>query len=184
VSVLETPRLALREFVLEDAAFILQLLNEPGFLRFIGDKGVRNLEDARNYLRQGPIDSYHRNGFGLYAACLRSDAAAEPYGEPVGKPLGMCGLVKRDGLPDPDVGYAFLQRHWGRGYAAESAAAAIDYGTRTLKLPRILAITSPDNWSSIKVLEKIGMRFDQLIQWAEGSEQVKLFSLDARGSAP
>jgi [ribosomal protein S5]-alanine N-acetyltransferase len=176
VNVLETPRLALREFVLEDAAFILQLVNEPGFLRFIGDKGVGNLEDARNYLRRGPIDSYHRNGFGLYATCLRSDAGAEP--------LGMCGLVKREGLQDPDVGYAFLQRHWGRGYAVESAAAAIDYGTRTLKLPRILAITSPDNWGSIRVLEKIGMRFDRLIQWAEGGEQVKLFSLGAGGAAP
>jgi [ribosomal protein S5]-alanine N-acetyltransferase len=188
VSVLETPRLALREFVLEDAAFILQLLNEPGFLHFIGDKGVRHLEDARNYLRQGPIDSYHRNGFGLYAACLRSDAGGEPVGkpvgEPVGEPVGMCGLVKREGLQDPDVGYAFLQRHWGRGYAVESAAAAIDYGIRTLKLPRILAITSPDNWSSIRVLEKIGMRFERLIQWGEGSEQVKLFSLGAGGAAP
>lgn len=167
MSVLETARLALREFAFEDAAFILELLNEPGFVRYIGDKGVRTLADARNYLQLGPIDSYQRNGFGLYAACLRNDAAAVP--------LGMCGLVNREGLQDPDVGFAFLQRHWGRGYAVESAAAVLDYGTRTLKLPRIVAITSLDNWGSIKVLEKIGLTFDRLIPWTEGAEEVKLF---------
>ena len=88
----------------DDAAFILQLLNEEGFIRFIGDKGVRTLEDARDYILQGPMDSYARNGFGLYAACLR-DAT----------PIGICGLVKREGLNDPDVGFAFLSRYWSWG---------------------------------------------------------------------
>jgi RimJ/RimL family protein N-acetyltransferase len=168
VSVLVTPRLALREFTFDDAAFVLELLNEPAFLHNIGDKGVRTLEDARNYLQQGPLDSYGRNGFGLYAACLRHAEGAAP--------VGMCGLVKREGLPDPDVGYAFLQRHCGRGYAVESAAAVLDYGLRTLGLPRILAITSPDNHGSIRVLEKIGMTFDRMIRLREGDDEVKLFS--------
>ncbi len=166
--------MSLREFSFDDAAFVLELLNEPGFLRHIGDKGVRTLEDARNYIELGPVDSYRRNGFGLYAACLRDAAGAAP--------LGMCGLVKREGLPDPDVGYAFLERHWGRGYAVECAAAALEYGTHTLKLPRILAITSPDNRGSIRVLERIGMKFDRLLQWTEGGDEVKLFSTAARGA--
>ena len=167
MSVIRTARLSLRELIVEDAAFIMELLNEAGFLRHIGDKGVRNLADARNYIQQGPIESYQRHGFGLYAACLRDDAAAAP--------LGMCGLVKREGLPDPDLGYAFLQRHWARGYAVESAAAVFDYGVHTLKLPRILAITSPDNPGSIRVLEKVGLKFDRLIRLMNDKHEVQLF---------
>src|SRR5579863_594049 len=100
-SIIKTSRLDLRELDCNDAAFILELLNEAAFMRFIGDKGVRTLADARDYVRQGPMDSYARNGFGLYAACLRT-----------GKPIGICGLVKRDGLDAPDVGFAFLSRYW------------------------------------------------------------------------
>jgi [ribosomal protein S5]-alanine N-acetyltransferase len=167
VSVLHTRRLLLREFTFEDEAFVLDLLNEPGFLRYIGDKGVRTLGEARQYLQKGPMDSYRRNGFGLYAVCIRAGGSAAP--------VGMCGLVKREGLTDPDIGFAFLERHWGQGYAAESAAAVLDQGTRVLKLPRIVAITSPDNLGSIRVLEKIGLKFDRLMRLTEDSKQVKLF---------
>jgi len=168
VIVLRTQRLQLRELTFEDAAFILELLNEAAFLRYIGDKGVRTLADARDYLQKGPIDSYQRNGFGLYAVCTQADGGAAP--------VGICGLVKREGLQDPDIGFAFLARHWARGYAVESAAAVLDLGTRTLKLPRIVAITSPDNWGSIRVLERIGMKFDRLISLTEGGDdEVKLF---------
>jgi ribosomal-protein-alanine N-acetyltransferase len=166
MSILETPRLTLREFTLDDANFALELLNEPGFLRFIGDKGVRTSGDAKQYLEKGPLDSYRRNGFGLYAVGVRDSGAAAP--------IGMCGLVRREGLDDPDIGFAFLARHGGRGYAVESAAAVLEHGTRTLALPRIVAITSPDNWGSIRVLEKIGLKFDRLVSW-EGKEEVKLF---------
>jgi ribosomal-protein-alanine N-acetyltransferase len=165
VSVLRTRRLSLREFSLEDDAFILELLNEPGFLRFIGDKGVRTLDGAREYLQKGPMDSYRRNGFGLYAVCVNEG----------GPPVGMCGLVKREGLSDPDIGFAFLERHWRRGYAVESAAAVLDRATRVLQLPRIVAITSPDNWGSIRVLETIGLKFDRLMRLTEDSPPVKLF---------
>jgi RimJ/RimL family protein N-acetyltransferase len=170
MSVIETARMSLREFTLGDAGFILELLNEPGFLRHIGDKGVRNLSDARSYIEQGPLDSYRRHGFGLYSCCLRTGPDTL---------LGMCGLVKREGLPDPDLGYAFLQRHWGRGYAVESAAASLDYAITQLKLPRILAITSLDNEPSMRVLEKIGMTFERLIQLSHSGEEVKLFCLSA-----
>jgi len=165
-SVIQTPRVDLRELGLHDTGYILELLNEPGFIRFIGDKGVRSLADAREYLLQGPIDSYLRNGFGLYAACLRD-----------GTPIGMCGLVKREGLDDPDVGFAFLSRYWSKGYAVESAAAVLAYAVEVLHLERIVAITSPDNGSSIAVLEKIGFKFERMIKLVDHSPELKLFGV-------
>jgi [ribosomal protein S5]-alanine N-acetyltransferase len=166
VIVAATGRLTLRELNLEDAAFILELLNEPAFLRFIGDKGVRNLHDAREYLLQGPIGSYARDGYGLYAVCLHD-----------GTRLGICGLVKRDGLSDPDVGFAFLARHRAQGYAVESAAAVLRRARDVLQLRRILAICSPDNAASMAVLEKIGLRFAGMIRLPENDSDLKLFAL-------
>src|SRR5580698_5337536 len=170
-SVIRTARLDLRELDPGDAEFILELLNEPGFIRFIGDKGVRTLADARDYIHHGPKDSYARNGFGLYAACLRD-----------GTPIGMCGLVKRDGLDDPDVGFAFLSRYWSKGYAVESAGAVLSYAVEVLHLERIVAITSPDNWSSIAVLEKIGFKFERMIRLVDHSPELKLFGLPPAGA--
>ena len=164
--ILETPRLALRQLSFDDAGFIFELLNEPGWLRFIGDKGVRNLEDARDYIRTGPMASYERLGFGLYVVMLKD----------TGTPVGMCGLLKRDTLPDVDIGYAFLERHQGRGYAHEAAAAMIAHGRNNHGLERIVAITNADNVASAKVLGKIGMRFEALIPW-EGGADVRLFAL-------
>jgi RimJ/RimL family protein N-acetyltransferase len=157
--------LNLRELVSEDDEFILQLLNEPGFLRFIGDKGVRTLEDARGYIQQGPIDSYRRHGFGLYLTALRD----------FGIPIGICGLVKRDGLADVDIGFAFLSAHWSKGYAAESAAAVLADGRQRLGIKRIVAITAPDNHASMAVLVKIGMRLEGRIQLAQDGPELNLF---------
>jgi len=168
--VIETERLVLRHLDLNDDAFILELLNEPAFLRFIGDKGVRTLGDAREYMQKGPIDSYERHGFGLYATCL-----------PDGTPAGICGLVKRDDLTDADVGFAFLSRHCSKGYATESAAAVLVHGRQTLRLQRIVAITLPENSGSIAVLEKIGLKFERMIRLAEHGPELKLFGpLDPR----
>ena len=164
MTVIQTSRLELRELNFDDAAFILELLNEGDFIRFIGDKGVRTLQDARDYIRSGPMDSYARNGFGLYAACFRN-----------GPPIGICGLVKRDGLNDPDVGFAFLARHRSKGYAVESAAAVVAHGRQVLKLQRIVAITSAQNTHSIFVLEKIGLKFERMIRLTEHSPELKLF---------
>jgi RimJ/RimL family protein N-acetyltransferase len=164
MKVIDTPRMQLRELDADDAAFILELLNEPGFLRYIGDKGVRNLADAREYIFKGPMASYVGNGFGLYAACLRD-----------GTPAGICGLVKRDGLEHPDVGFAFLSRYWSKGYAVESGAAVLAFAKRHLKLDRVVAITSLDNSSSMAVLEKIGLRFEGIMTLTEGGPEVKLF---------
>jgi ribosomal-protein-alanine N-acetyltransferase len=164
VNVIRTERLVLRQLELLDAAFILELLNEAAFLKFIGDKGVRTLDDAREYILKGPIDSYERHGFGLFAACLRD-----------GTPTGICGLVKRDGLADVDVGFAFLSRHCSRGYAAESASAVLLHATRVLRLQRVVAITSSDNLGSIAVLQKIGLEFERMIRLAEHGPELKLF---------
>jgi [ribosomal protein S5]-alanine N-acetyltransferase len=158
-------RLALRELGLHDAEFILQLLNERGFLRFIGDKGVRTLDDAREYLSKGPLESYRRHGFGLYLVSLRQE----------GTSIGICGLVKRDTLVDPDVGFAFLEKHWSKGYAAESAAAVLSYGRETLGIQRIVAITAVDNWGSIAVLEKIGLAFERRMRLGDDTKELNLF---------
>lgn len=148
MKVLETERLALRWFTPDDAPLILHLLNEPLFLRFIGDKNVRTLDDARHYLRHGPLASYAKHGFGLFHVSLKAD----------GTPIGMCGLLKRDTLDDVDVGFAYLPQFGGQGYATEAARATLNYGRTVLGLKRIVAITAPDNESSMNVLNKIGLR--------------------------
>jgi RimJ/RimL family protein N-acetyltransferase len=168
--VLETERLVLRRLTLDDAEFIFRLVNEPAWLRYIGDKHVRNLDDARDYLRTGPLDMYQRFGFGMFLCELKS----------TGEAIGSCGLLKRDTLPDPDIGYAFLPEHWGKGYALEAASAVLKYGHREHRLPRILAITSPDNERSIQVLQKCGMHFQRSIEMAE-RDQVKLFAVEFAG---
>ena len=164
--VLETERLLLRQFSLEDAEFVLTLLNEPSFLRYIGDKKVRNLDDAQQYILNGPIASYKQNGFGLYLVELKESGA----------PIGMCGLIKREELPDVDIGFAFLPDYWSRGLAFEAATAVMKYAEQTLKLKRIVAITSPDNDASIKLLQRIGFRFERVVSLGKDREPVKLFS--------
>jgi RimJ/RimL family protein N-acetyltransferase len=164
--VLETERLLLRKLSTDDAEFVLELLNEPSFLRYIGDKGVRNLDDARQYILNGPVASYGRNGFGLYLIELKE----------TGIPIGISGLVKRDTLPDADIGFAFLPAYWSKGYAVESAAAVMNYAREVLGLTRILAITSLDNEASARLLGKIGLRFERMIKLSEDAEEVKLFT--------
>ncbi|NJD32903.1 MAG: GNAT family N-acetyltransferase [Gammaproteobacteria bacterium] len=166
--VLETERLSLRLLTEGDAAFMLGLLNEPSFLRNIGDRGVRTEAAARRYLREGAIASYAQHGYGLWLVELKS----------TGEPIGICGLVKRDYLDDPDVGFAFLPAFWMKGYAAESAAAVKHHAFTALGVTRVLAITSPDNTGSIRVLEKIGLRFDRMIAPPGKDEQVRLFTSD------
>jgi len=165
LTILETERLSLRRLTSDDAQFILELLNQPSFLRYIGDKGVRNSEDAIQYIQTGPVASYDRFGFGLYLVELKES----------GTPIGMCGLLKRETLADVDVGFAFLPDYWSRGYAFEAAAAVMAYGREVLGLRRIVAITSLDNAASIKLLEKIGLRFERLIKLTEDQPEVRLF---------
>ena len=166
--VADTERLTLRRLDESDASFIFELVNEPSWLRFIGDKGVRNLDDARRYLRDGPMTMYGKHGFGLY----RVDAKDS------GETVGMCGLIKRDSLDDVDIGFAFLPRARGKGYAREAAAATLAHGRRDFGLKRIVAITSLDNERSIALLESLGFVFERTIRSDLGDE-VKLFASES-----
>jgi RimJ/RimL family protein N-acetyltransferase len=165
--IVDTDRLILRELSLEDAPFILELVNEPSWLRFIGDRGVRDLDGARAYLQNGPLASYARHGFGLYKVELRED----------GTPMGLCGLLKREALPDADIGFAFFPRFWGHGYAREAAQAVLDFSKMKWGLTRILAIVNPENQSSIKLLEKLGFQFQHMVRMPGEAADVRLFAL-------
>jgi ribosomal-protein-alanine N-acetyltransferase len=166
MTVLETERLLLRRFTANDAQFIVTLLNEPSFLRYIGDKKVRTLADAEQYILNGPVASYERNSFGLYVMELRESHT----------PIGMCGLLKREELLDPDIGFALLPGFWNQGFAFEAAFAVLNDASESLRLPRILAITSLDNDASIKLLERLGFTFERVVM--KDGEQLRLFSSD------
>jgi ribosomal-protein-alanine N-acetyltransferase len=165
---LETDRLILRHFSEVDAAFILGLLNEPSFIQNIGDRKVRSIEGAKLYIKNGPVTSYAKNGFGLYLVELKE----------TGEAIGMCGLIKRDTLKDVDIGYAFLPKFWFKGYAVEAALAVKQYARHIAGLRRIVAITDPQNAGSIRVLEKIGMKFEKMVKLSEDDIELKLFALD------
>lgn len=165
---LETPRLRLRRVSLEDAPFILDLLNEPSFLAFIGDKGVRDIAGAEQYIRQGPMASYERFGFGLYLVLLRDGDV----------PIGMCGILKRDALPDVDIGYAYRPAWWSQGYAFEAAEAVLAHGRADFGLRRIVAILSPENEASKRLLTRLGFREEGLIELPADPRPTTLFSIN------
>lgn len=165
---LKTKRLTLRRFTLGDAEFIRELVNEPSFIQNIGDRGVRTLSDAEKYLETGPISSYERNGFGLLAVTLND----------TGQPIGMCGLIKRDALEDVDIGYAFLPRFWSKGFALESAQAVMNHAKEIVGLKRVVAIVDPANAGSIRLLEKIGMTFENMMKLSEDDIDLKLYSIN------
>ncbi len=165
---IQTDRLILRRLCADDAAFILELVNDPDWLRYIGDKGVRNLDDARGYIENGPVASYARHGFGLWRVERRDD----------GTPIGMCGLIKRDTLEDVDIGFAYLPRFRGCGYAREAARATLAYAAESIGLRRVVAITSPDNAASGRLLEAIGLSFERLLDLAR-NDPVRLYAWNA-----
>jgi RimJ/RimL family protein N-acetyltransferase len=166
VTILVTDRLSLRKLSVEDASFILRLLNEPSFLQHIGDKGVRTSADACSYILSGPVASYEKFGFGLWLVELKDSGVA----------VGICGLLKRAALEDVDIGYAFLPEFWSRGYALESASAVMSYADATLGLKRVVAVTNADNQSSIRLLEKIGFEYERMVSLSEDGLALKLFA--------
>lgn len=168
LNVIETERLALRQFASADAAFILELVNEPSFIQNIGDRGVRTLSDAERYIENGPVASYAKNGFGLWLVMLKE----------AGESIGMCGLIKRDQLEDVDLGYAFLPRYWSKGYALEAARAAMDFAKNTAKLQRVVAIVDPDNEASIRLLEKLDFKFEKMVRLSADDIDLKLFAIE------
>lgn len=164
--VLESDRLWLTKLMPTDAPFILRLLNEPTFIENIGDRGVRTLEDAERYILDGPMASYERFGFGLYLV--------ESIG--TGEAMGLCGLLKRDVLDDVDMGYAFLPEFCGSGYAREAATAVLHHAHQVLGLNRVVAIVNPQNQPSIRLLEKIGFRYEKMVRLTADSPEIKLFA--------
>lgn len=151
---IDTQRLTLRPLTLDDAAFYLQLVNEPSFLENIGDKGVRDLDGARAAMQAGPIEMQARLGYSLWLVVRKEDGAS----------IGLCGLIKRDTLPGTDIGYAYLPEHWGKGYAWEAASAAMAYGRDVVGLPCLLGIVSPSNTASSQLLRKLGMHWVERIE--------------------
>lgn len=166
-TILETERLILCEFSTDDAPFILELTNDESYIRFIGDRGIKTLDDAKNYLLNVPMKSYEKFGFGLYQVKTKGS----------GTPVGTCGLIKRPELDDVDVGYAFLAKFRGKGYATEAGQAIVEYAKTVVGLKRVVAVALPDNYASVKVLEKLGLRFEKTIVWPDDNEECSLFSL-------
>jgi len=167
---LESSRLRIRPLTEDDAGFILKLVNERGFLQNIGDKGVRTLEDARGYIRSGAMTSYERHRFGLSAVELKL----------TGEPIGMCGLLQRESLDAPDLGYAYFEQHWSKGYAFEAASLILKDAESRLGIRRILAIISIDNIASERVLEKLGFVFTRVVTLPGSADPTKLLEWKAR----
>lgn len=163
--ILQTNRLTLRKLTTDDMEFIVELLNTPGWLQFIGDRNVHNRDQAIAYLENGPFKSYQQHGFGLWLVADKTD----------GRPIGMCGLLVRDQLETPDIGYAFLPAFQGRGYAFESVSAVLIYAKNQLGIERVSAITLPDNLRSINVLTKSGLKFKSEFSFHGNAEILHLY---------
>jgi RimJ/RimL family protein N-acetyltransferase len=168
VTILETERLILRQLTTDDAEFIFELLNDPSFIRNIGDRNIRTLDDACAYILNGPMKSYENNGFGLYLIVLKD----------TNESIGMCGLIRRDNLENVDIGYALLPRYWSKGYALEAARATKAYAKDVIGLDRIVAIVDPANEASIHVLEKLGLRYEKMVRLSADDIDLKLFGVE------
>ncbi len=166
MTIVETQRLAIREFEESDAHFVLDILNQPSFIKYIADRGVRTLEQAQDYIRSRFETAYDSNSYGIFLVELKD----------TGEPVGMAGFVNRSHFHAPDLGFAFLPQHCGQGYAYESSAALMEYGRKTLGFKEILAITTLDNDRSVRLLEKLGFRYREVIALPDDGGTVKLFT--------
>lgn len=167
MKILDTKRLHINKLDPTYDRFIYELLNDPGWIRFIGDRGIKTLADAQKYIANGPMESYRVNGFGLYVVKLKGSEI----------PIGISGLIKREGLEDVDIGYAFLPQYRGMGYALEAAVALLEYAHKEIGLKKVVAITNPDNEDSIKLLLNAGMHFEKFIRLNGDAIETKLFAI-------
>jgi RimJ/RimL family protein N-acetyltransferase len=174
VIVLETERLVLRHVASTDAPFVLELLNDPDWLRYIGDRDVRTLGQAADYIQAGPARMYAQYGFGLYLTALKTSTEA----------IGLCGLLKRDFLEDVDIGFAFLPRYRAEGYAFEAASGILHYAQSVLALNRVVAIVTTDNHRSARLLEKLGFRFERMVTYPGEADQLRLFACSLHSQVP
>lgn len=164
--VLETKRLRVCRLSVDDAGFILKLLNEPSFIQNIGDRQVRTIDEARAYILKGPVASYVKHGFGLWLVETKESGAR----------IGICGLLKREVLEDVDIGYALLPEFWSKGYALESASAVLSYAREELGLKRVLAVVNANNQSSIRLLSKLGFEFEKMVRLSADAPEIKLYA--------
>ena len=168
MNIAETERLLMRTLELGDAHFYLELLNTPAFIANIGDRQIRSVQAARESIRNGPLAMQAARGHSIYLVELKADR----------RPIGMSGLIKRDALDDVDLGYAFLPAYFGMGYAYEAALAVLHHARHQIGLARVLAITSPANEASARVLRKLGMRLEKTVQLTPGEANTRLYRLD------
>jgi [ribosomal protein S5]-alanine N-acetyltransferase len=162
---LETERLHLRRLTLDDAGFLIEVFNDPAFIRFVGDRNIRTIDDAESFLEKGPFESYRRHGYGHHAVIRKADS----------QPLGICGFIKRDALEDVDIGFSLLPPYRQQGYGFEAASAMMAHGRDTLGFRRIVAIASPDNDASIRLLGRLGLTYERMVQLSENGESLSLF---------
>ncbi len=165
---IETERLILSEFSVNDAPFILEMLNDPGWLQFIGDRGIRTLEDAKDYIIEKLQKSFEEQSFGMLLVKLKDSEI----------PIGTCGLLKRDYLDDMDIGFAFLPAYRGKGYAFEAASATIEWGKKMLGVKRVLAFTDMNNRASIQLIKKLGMQYERNFKIPNDDDDLELYGLD------
>lgn len=169
---IETDRLRLVKFTVDDAAFMLELLNTPSWIQYIGNRNVRTIQEAEQYIINGALKSYSQHGFGPYVIKLNTN----------GLSIGLCGLFKRDLLNDPDIGFAILPDFAGNRYGFEAASAVMTYARTVLGLTRIVGITLPSNQNSIRLLEKLGLRFEESIRFSPEGEETLLFGTPVVGA--
>ncbi len=167
MTTLSTARLRLRPMDEADAPFLLEILNEPAFIRNIGDRGVRTVEQAVTYMRERIIAQYERHGFGMGLVELTES----------GEPVGICGLIKRESLDDIDVGFSLLERYWSRGYAAEAATAVVNDARDVRKLARLVAIVAPHNTPSVRLVEKLGFHLEKKVRLTPDDDELLLFAI-------
>jgi RimJ/RimL family protein N-acetyltransferase len=172
----ETGRLRLQRLSLDDAGLMLAIWNDPAFIRYVGDRGIRTLDQARVTLEEGAFRLYSEYGYGPYRVALKADDTA----------VGICGLFRREGLDEPDIGFSTLPEHCGRGYAYEAACAVIEHARNDLGLPRLTAIVSPGNRPSVSLIRKLGFAFERMHRMVGDQDDVAIYtmSLDVPGDAP
>lgn len=168
---IETERLSLRWLTLDDADFMLRIWNDPAFVRFVGDRGLRTTEDARQALEEGVLQTYADFGYGAYIVSLKENDAL----------IGTCGLYRRKEFNDPDIGFALLPDFCGRGLAYEAAVAVRDFARNNLGLRRISAIVSPENAPSIGLIEKLGLSFENNVRLNGDDEDVSIYAIEWHG---
>ena len=164
---IETERVRIRALTIIDAGFMMQLMNTATWIKNIGNRNINNKTAASNYIANNIINSYHVNGFGLFLVAQKKDNL----------PIGICGIVKREGLALPDLGFAFLPQYEGKGFATEAGKAVVKYASESLQIAELAGITKPDNLASIRVLEKVGMEFKQMILLPQDANEFSLYAM-------